>query len=676
MKRFLLILFFTTLFSGVIIAQDDSINQEDSSSGREKKSTAKRRFSLPKEKIKRAPIEWYKIISHERDTTYLDTTLSIKKEYKYNYLRKDNFELISFVNIGRPYVQLAKQKANYRAFPKFGSVARSLALFEVEDVNYYDVPTPLTDLYYKTVIEQGQQLDAFLTVNTSPNLNFSVAYKGVRSLGDYRNELTSTKAFRSTLSYKTTNQRYVSNLHFVDQSISNQENGGFTNQAVIDFTGGGDDFKRRTVLEFNSLNASNEIENKRFYIDHEYRIIKKDSLQPNQLSVAHQLNSSKKEFRFSQTTSTPNLFGDSQREEAVNDKNELNYLENSLGLRYVHQNLGDLSLMLKNTSFDYSYNSVFIRGEKPNEEVVPNEITDNLNGLTGSYKNIYKGFLINAKVESTLVGTYKNQFLHGTIGYKSSSGATLKFGYKIKSEAPEINKLINQSNYIEYNWINDFKNTVTNSLIGTLESKRFFDAEITLSNLNNYTYFSRKEALNSPLRVVQRNGASEEQNVFVSTPTQASESIQLLKLKVFRAFKYRKFHLVNTLLYQQVEGNTDDLVYNVPSFVTRNTLYYQNELFRKKALFFQLGATFRYYSKYYVDGYDALLGDNFVQNTQKFGETPLVDIFLNAKVRQTRIFLKLENAQHLLKQNTILLAPNTPTRDFLIRFGLVWNFFL
>ena len=38
----------------------------------------------------------YKIISHSRDTVALDTTISIEKEYRYNFLRKDDFELLPF----------------------------------------------------------------------------------------------------------------------------------------------------------------------------------------------------------------------------------------------------------------------------------------------------------------------------------------------------------------------------------------------------------------------------------------------------------------------------------------------------------------------------------------------------------------------------------------------------
>ena len=61
---------------------------------------------------KKAKIQDYLIISHKRDTTYVDTTLTIQKEYKFNYRRKDNFGLLSFANIGQTYNQLSKDFTN------------------------------------------------------------------------------------------------------------------------------------------------------------------------------------------------------------------------------------------------------------------------------------------------------------------------------------------------------------------------------------------------------------------------------------------------------------------------------------------------------------------------------------------------------------------------------------
>ena len=660
MKRLLFILIFVTCHVVTSRAQTRPIRLGNNNSQQSGDKDTKRKFSLAKGKIKRAPIEWYKIINYQKDTTYLDTTQSIKKEYKFNYLRKDNFELVPFVNVGAPYLQLAKPHSHFRAFPKFGSRSRHLGFYDKEDINYYNVPTPLSDLYYKTVLEQGQQLDAFLTLNTSPNLNFSMAYKGVRSLGVYRDELTSTRAFRGTLSYQLPNKRYVANLHFVDQTFENEENGGLTATSTANFLSRNSDFDRRSVLDVNLNNTSNELEGKRFYIDHEYRIIKSDTLRKSQLSLAHIFINGEKEFKFNQTNASAGFFGGTQRPTSIADKNELNYTENSLGIRYKNPYVGAFDVMVKNSFFNYSYNSIVVL----NSQIIPNQITDNVIGFVGNYKNSYKGFQLKANLESTLTGTYKNQYFYGAATYNYKDEIAIDVGYKITSEAPEVNKLLNQSNYIDYNWFNDFSNTVTNSFIASVKSKRFFDAKLTLSNINNYTFFS------------QQISSSTNQEVLTTRALQADESLQLLKLRLFKTFRFRKFGLVNTLLFQQIEGNANNLVYNVPALTTRNTLYYQNEFFKNKALFLQFGATLKYYTKYYADGYDPLLGESFTQNVQEFGAIPFVDIFLNAKVRQTRLFLKLENAQHVFKQNNDLLTLNTPTRDFLVRFGVVWNFFL
>ena len=48
-------------------------------------------------------ITLYKIYNLESDSTYVDTSLSIKSEYKYNLLRKDIFGLLPFSNEGHTY---------------------------------------------------------------------------------------------------------------------------------------------------------------------------------------------------------------------------------------------------------------------------------------------------------------------------------------------------------------------------------------------------------------------------------------------------------------------------------------------------------------------------------------------------------------------------------------------
>ena len=49
----------------------------------------------------------YKVINYNLDTTYVDTTLTMQKDYKFNYIRKDDFELLPFHNVGQTYTNLA-----------------------------------------------------------------------------------------------------------------------------------------------------------------------------------------------------------------------------------------------------------------------------------------------------------------------------------------------------------------------------------------------------------------------------------------------------------------------------------------------------------------------------------------------------------------------------------------
>ena len=187
----------------------------------------------PKKQPK-AAFDQYRIISLQKDTTYVDTSLTIKKEYEYNYLRKDIFGLLPFANEGQTYTMLDFGLKNFTSFPEIGFSGKQFNYLGVNDINYYSVATPVTELYFKTVMEQGQSVDAFITVNTSERFNMSVAFKGLRSLGKYINQLSSTGNFRFTSSYNTLNKRYYLNFHFTGKDFLNGENGGIT--SIDDFT--------------------------------------------------------------------------------------------------------------------------------------------------------------------------------------------------------------------------------------------------------------------------------------------------------------------------------------------------------------------------------------------------------------------------------------------------------
>ena len=92
-------------------------------------------------------------------------------------------------------------------------------------------------------------------------------------------------------------------------------------------------------------------------------------------------------------------------------------------------------------------------------------------------------------------------------------------------------------------------------------------------------------------------------------------------------------------------------------------------------MYLQTGITFKYFTSYTMDAYNPLLGEFYSQNTEKLGGFPMLDFFINARVQQTRIYLKAEHFNSSFSGYNFYAAPNYPYRDFVIRFGLVWNFF-
>ena len=601
---------------------------------------------------KKATIQDYKIISFEKDTTYLDTTLSLKKEYKFNYLRKDNFNLIQFSNIGQTYNTLSESFFNTSTTPSIGARARHFNYMQVEDINYYYVPTPLTELFFKTAFEQGQALDAFFTVNTSKQFNFSVAYKGLRSLGKYQHILTSTGNFRVTTNYKTKNNKYKAQAHFVSQDLLNQENGGLKDGDIDNFESGNKDFLDRSVFDPNFQDAESILLGKRFYLDHEYALIKQqDSLKSNTIVIGNLINFEDKSFRYTQKTKNTAYFGEAFNNN-INDKVTLEDFRARGYVNYFNNILGSLQFNLDYHNYNYGYDKLVVL---INDTIV-NRIKGSFIKVGGSYKKKIGDFELKGEMAINLADTFKGNFLNVEAKYKLNEDITVEGILNSSSALPNYNFLLYQSDYVNYNWDNSdsFKNQSIQLVGFKFNSLKLLSVTADYSTINNYTYFAK----NSNDRV---------------KPFQSNSTINYFRLKVEKEIKFGHFALDNTIMYQNVlNGNNE---FNVPEIIARNTFYYSNHMF-KKAMFMQTGVTFNYFTEYNMNAYDPLLAEFYVQNENKFGGFPRLDFFVDAKIRQTRIFFKAEHFNSSFTGYNYYSAPNYPYRDFVIRFGLVWNFFL
>ena len=634
------LLLFLICIPSLVIAQDPLAAQDQQGGFQQ----------AQKDSLAKAPIIDYKIISVERDTTFVDTTLSIHKDYRFNYLRKDNFELLNFPNTGQTYNSLSMRRETDKLMPGFVAGARHFGFMEVEDIYYYHVPTPLTELYFKTVPEQGQQLDAFFTINTSDRLNFSIAHKGVRALGKYQHQLTSTGIFRTTLNYQTLNRKYQLKSHFVSHKLMNQENGGLSSLAMEQYIDKEEEFEDRSLLEMNFENAQSTLYGKRFYLNHLYHLAEPRPDNTSALSFGHIFRFDYKKFKFEQTSAVNKIFGESFDSANLNDVVRLEELTNEAYARFTNEVLGDLKAKASVTTYNYGYNTVYYTTEGR----IDNRLKGTNYAAGGEYKNSLGGFSVKANAMLSFGGDFNANYLNASAAYAFNEENEIEFGFNQNSRLPDYNFMLYQSNYLNYNWQTSFDNVNTQQLYFKLNSEKLavIDAEIT--QVQNFAFF----------------GLNEERMV---RPFQYDDQLRYFKLKAYRGFDLGVFGFDNTVMYQNVLDGAS--VLKVPAFVTRNSAYYQDHWFQR-ALFLQTGFTFKYFSQYEANAYDSVLAEFYVQNEMEIGDYPMLDFFFNGKIDQTRIFFKLENVTSLIDGNNNFVAPGYPYTDFLIRFGLVWNFFM
>jgi len=614
--------------------------------------------SINNKKEKVATIDMYRIITLERDTTYIDTSQTIKKLYSFNYLRKDTFGLLAFPNEGQTYNTLQYSLNNFSSLPEFGFTAKHFNFLEANQIRYYSVATPVTELYFKTVMKQGQSVDSFFTLNINPNLNMSIAYRGLRSEGKYINQATSTGNFRFTTSYNTINKRYFANAHFVSNDILNEENGGIT--TTEDFESGNVDFINRERLEVYLTDAFSFLKGKRFFLDHLYRV--NPVLGDNNLYVTHQFNYENKFFEYNQETVSSVTagrilyrFGDSYKTNGINDQTHYNKTYNKVGLIYENMTLGKFQFFADDFFDNYYYNQILIL----ENQTIPASLSQRINNIGGQYE-YQKNKWVGKFLYSNSVTNHSLSNLDAKMQYDFNDETQFSFQYQNINKLPNDNYSLYQSSYVNYNWSNDFKNEKINS-ISVNAITPWVEASVQYSVFNDHLYF--KDTTSADQIVLGQQ---------IVAPAQYANTIKYLSVKAHKELKFGKFALDNTLLYQKTDQQ--DFILNVPEFLTRNTLYFSQELFHR-ALFFQTGVTLNYFTNYFANDYNPVVGEFFVQNKKEIGDFANLDFFFNARIQRTRVYVVAEHFNSSFSGYNYYSSPNNPYRDFMIRFGLVWNFF-
>jgi len=81
------------------------------------------------------------------------------------------------------------------------------------------------------------------------------------------------------------------------------------------------------------------------------------------------------------------------------------------------------------------------------------------------------------------------------------------------------------------------------------------------------------------------------------------------------------------------------------------------------------------HTPYYAMKYMPATGRYFNQSETQIGNYPYINVFLNLKVKRTRIFIMGDHLNSGLMGYEYFLVPNYPLNIRMIRYGLAWTFY-
>ena len=627
----------------------------------------------------------YKIFYYDGREESVDTSLSIHKDYKFNFLRHDIFELLKMPNVGQSYNKLGYDFKTNTGYPELGALGKHFSYFEVEDIGYYSVPTPFTEIYARSTFEQGQTLDALVSINLSPQFNFTLAHKGYKSLGKYVNTRSRGNQFRLSTNYISKNNKSKFKFHLTSQNLFNQESGGLTPDGIYFYEQAPnyfvlDDFGNQIenedgsfeMIEYDGyidrsrlpshLLAESSLYSKRAFMDFNRSIIYDQEKDISALSIGVKFKHEYKKLEYQDPFSS-GLFGEIYDEINVSDKSRYVIQESSLYIESDLNKFGNLKLNFSRIDSENIFKDYLQEMDDLELSIINKQSNLNIYWLRK-----FRYFRLQLSFNKSLNEGFISDYNQLSLVSNSIKNIQIKFNALSQKKSPNLNYILYRSAYKNYNWYNpNLKNQELLSLSTEISYKELIKLSGEYNTIDNYTFFREQaNALTGEFDQLRN-----------AIPNQIESEIKYLKIKLSSKVDFGKFSFVNTAQYQQKDQEflIDGLAtLNVPEWITRNTLMYSNNVFNN-SLYIQTGLTFNYFTKFYADYYNPLLSEFVTQNYKEIGDYPRFDFFFNAKIQQTRVFIKVEHLNSSFTGYDYYSDIFNPYRDLSVRFGLVWNFF-
>ncbi len=153
-------------------------------------------------------------------------------------------------------------------------------------------------------------------------------------------------------------------------------------------------------------------------------------------------------------------------------------------------------------------------------------------------------------------------------------------------------------------------------------------------------------------------------------PRLISSTFTIFGVTIHKSFRVKNIVLDNSLMLQTCQNKEIP----IPLLSGFHTLYFQQALF-KKVLKFQIGASVFYHTLYESPCYNPVFGTFFYTYSNKLGNYPFVDVFMNFSLKRARFFIKVEHLNYQWQKANYCLIQDYPVEPRTFKFGIAWNFY-
>lgn len=224
----------------------------------------------------------------------------------------------------------------------------------------------------------------------------------------------------------------------------------------------------------------------------------------------------------------------------------------------------------------------------------------NIQGKIGLSDYNQKDYNLHANIETNI------PFFNDRISY-------IIFTY-IKHLSPTFyeNYYLSQNFYWNENF-NKIKKKHIGNIIYIPSTKTKF--QVQFENIINYIYFNKK-----------------------GNPQSYTKNIQIFATDLIQDFKFNAFHFNSQITYQT---STNQKIIPLPLCAIYSSMYFQFKI--ADVLTIQTGTNIHFWTKYYAYTYEPIIQQFKLQDAMEIGNYPLINAFINGRLKQTRFFIEYYN---------------------------------